>query len=448
MSDSTQKSALLEQLEENLVKLTLTIEAAPFEDALNRAYLKNRGKISLPGFRKGRAPRKMIEMQFGKEVFYEDALDFAFPDAFEAAIKEHGLDVVSAPSVDIEGGEDGGAIIYAEVYTKPVVEIEDYAGIEYTQPDVEVADEEVNAEIDREREKNSRIHSVTDRAAEDSDIVVIDFEGFVDDVAFPGGSAEKFELTLGSKSFIPGFEDQIIGKNIGDAFDVDVTFPEEYHAEELAGKPAVFKVVLHEIKHKEVPEADDSFAQEVSEFDTLDEYKADIKAKIAKRKADMADRDIENQLLKGLSERISLDVPKPMIDTESDRILRDFANRVQSQGMDFGRYMEMMGMDVNGLRAMYAEQAKQNVLSRLALEAIIKKEGLEASEEEYEQELDRLSEAYSIEKDKLVETIGEDEKEAIKEDVKAKKALDMIKAAAVAVEKKDEEEASEENDES
>jgi len=439
MSDSTQKSALIEHVEENLVKLTLNIEAAPFEDALNRAYLRNRDKISLPGFRKGRAPRKMIEMQFGKNVFYDDALDFVFPAAFEAAIKEHGLDVVSTPEVDIEEGENGGAIIYAQVYTKPVVEDVDYTGLEYTQSNIEVADEEVSSEVDREREKNHRMHFITDRAAQDGDIAVIDFEGFSDGVPFQGGAAENFELTLGSKSFIPGFEEQIIGKNIGDAFDVDVTFPEEYHAEELAGKPVIFKVALHEIKLKELPEADDSFAQEISEFDSLYEYKADIKAKIAKRKEEMANAEIENQLLKGLAERIASNVPKAMVDTETDRLLRDFANRVQSQGMDFSRYMEMMGMDVSRLRSMYADQAEQNVLSRLALEAIIKKEGLAASDDEYEQEIGRLSEVYSIEIDKLTETIGEDEKEAIKDDLKAKKALEMIKAAAVAVEKKEEE---------
>ncbi|MCL2574188.1 MAG: trigger factor [Defluviitaleaceae bacterium] len=430
MADST-KNTTLEQIEENLVKLTLSVEPTAFEDALNKAYLKNRGQINLPGFRKGRAPRKMIEMQFGKEVFYEDALDFAFPDVYEAALKEHDLDVVSAPSVDIKADENGGAIITAEVHTKPHVDAPDYKGITYVQPDVTITDEEVNAEIDRNREQNARITSVEGRAAQNGDIVNIDFEGFADDVPFAGGKAEGFELTLGSGSFIPGFEDQIIGKNMDDAFDVNVTFPEEYHAEDLAGKSAVFKVILHDIQHKEIPEADDDFAQEVSEFDTIDEFKADIKGKLEKAKIEEADRNIENQLLSGLAKKITPNLPQPMLDQEVDRIIRDFAGRVQSQGMNFGTYMQMMGMDVNGLRGMYAEQARENVLIRLALEAIVKSENIEANDEEYEQEITRLAELHRMERDTLADSVSEDEKDAIKQDIKAKKAIDMIKAVAI-----------------
>jgi len=448
MADSTKTAATLEQIEENLVKLTLHIEPAVFEKALQQSYLKNRGKIALPGFRKGRAPRKMIEMQFGKEVFYEDALDIVFPDAYDAALKEHDLDVVSAPEVDIDSVNDSGATLTVEVHTKPQIEAPDYTSLTYVQPDVSISDDEVNAEVDREREQNARIHSIDDRPAQDGDIVTIDFEGFTDDVPFPGGAAEGFELVLGSGSFIPGFEDQIIGKNLDDAFDVNVTFPEEYHAEDLAGKAAVFKVTLHEIQHKEVPEADDDFAQEISEFDTLAEYKEDIKSKISKRKAEEADRAIENRLLSKLAERVEPSIPQPMLDYEIDRIIRDMASRMQAQGMHIGQYMQMMGLDPAGMRDMYADNARENIKIRLALEAIVKKEGFDATDEEYDQELTRLAEQYHMERATLEESIGEDEAAAIKQDVKAKKAIDLIRAAAVEVEEEEEstEEGKEENE--
>jgi trigger factor len=433
MSESTKSVSTLEKIEENLVKLTLNIEPAAFEKALNQAYLKNRGKISLPGFRKGRAPRKMIEMQFGKEVFYEDALDFAFPDAYEAALKEHDLDVVSAPEVDIQRADDGSAIIVAEVHTKPHVEIEDYTGLTYTRPDIAATDEEINGEVDRNREQNARIHIIEDRPAADGDTVTIDFEGFTDGEPFPGGAAQDFRLVLGSGSFIPGFEDQIIGKNPDDAFDVNVTFPEEYHSEDLAGKDAVFKVILHEIQLKEIPEADDDFAQEVSEFDTLDEFKDDIKSKILEQKTADAERQIENQLVAGLAKRMDVNIPQPMLDQENQRLMRDFADRVQSQGMHFGQYLQMMGMDVNGLRDMYKDQAREHVLIRLGLEAIVKQEDIEVGDEEYDQELTRLAELHRMERAALEESIGEDEAEAIRQDLKSRKAIDLIRAAAVEV---------------
>ena len=434
MADTAKTASTLEQIEENLVKLTLNIEPALFEKALNQAYLKNRGKIALPGFRKGRAPRKMIEMQFGKEVFYEDALDIVFPDVYEAAIKEHNLDVVSAPEVDMEE-TDNSVIITAEVHTKPQITIEDYAGLTYVQPDITITDDEVNAEIDRNREANARLLSIEDRPAQDGDIVTIDFEGFTDGVPFSGGAAQGHELTLGSGTFIPGFEEQIIGKNLDDSFDVNVDFPEEYHALDLAGKPAVFKVTIHDIQHKEVPEADDDFAQEVSEFDTLEEFKADIKSKILEHKTADADRQIENQLVAGLAKRIEdTNIPQPMLDQENDRLMREFANRVQSQGMHFAQYMQMMGMDINGLREMYKDQAREHVLIRLALEAIVRQEGIETNDEEYDQELNRMAEQYRMERTTLEESINEDEADAIKMDLKSKKAIDLMKAAAVEVE--------------
>jgi len=448
MADSAKTASTLEQIEENLVKLTLNIEPALFEKALNQAYLKNRGKIALPGFRKGRAPRKMIEMQFGKEVFYEDALDIVFPDVYEAAIKEHNLDVVSAPEVDMEE-TDNSVIITAEVHTKPQITIEDYTGLTYVQPDITITDDEVNAEIDRNREANARLLSIEDRPAQDGDIVTIDFEGFTDGVPFSGGAAQGHELTLGSGTFIPGFEEQIIGKNLDDSFDVNVDFPEEYHAEDLAGKPAVFKVTIHDIQHKEIPEADDDFAQEVSEFDTLEEFKADIKSKILEHKTADADRQIENQLVAGLAKRIEdTNIPQPMLDQENDRLMREFANRVQSQGMPFAQYMQMMGMDINGLREMYKDQAREHVLIRLALEAIVRQEGIETNDEEYDQELDRMAEQYRMERTTLEESINEDEADAIKMDLKSKKAIDLMKAAAVEVEATEEDEEEGKDDES
>ena len=442
MTDSPQTIVPLEQVEENLVKLTLTIDPADFEKGLQHSYLKNRNKIMMPGFRKGRAPRKMIEVQYGKEFFYEDALDFVFPDAYKAAIKQHDLDVVSTPQADIDI-QDDKVLIHVEVYTRPLAEIDGYKGLKYIDPDREVTEEEVNAEFDREREKNSRITTIADRAAIDGDIAVIDFEGFIDDEPFAGGKGENFELTLGSNSFIDTFEAQIVGKSPGDAFDVNVTFPDEYHAEELAGQPAVFKVTLHEIKQKELPEADDDFAQEVSEFDTFAEYAASIRQNISDRKNESAEVDIENQLVKTLSEMIEVNIPAPMLDMETDRILRDFANRVQSQGFDFGRYMQMMNTDLNGMRGLYKEQARQTLMCRLAVEAVARKENVEVSDDDYNAELDRLAEMYGIERERLAETIGEDEKDGIIADLKVKKAVEIVRAAAVAGEA--EEVAEEEN---
>jgi len=427
MTDSPQTMVPLEQVEENLVKLTLTIDPADFEEGLQHSYLKNRNKITMPGFRKGRAPRKMIEVQYGKEFFYEDALDFVFPKAYQAAVKLHELDVVSSPEVDIDV-QDDKVLIYVEVHTRPLAEIDGYMGLKYTDPDRDVTDEEVKAEIDKEREKNARITTIEDRAAIDGDIAVIDFEGFIDDEPFAGGKGENFELTLGSGSFIDTFEEQIVGKSTGDEFDVNVTFPEEYHAEEFAGKPAIFKVKLHEIKHKELPAADNDFAQEVSEFDTYSEYEASISQGIADRKNEAAETAIENELVKTLSEMVQVNIPVPMLNHETDRMLRDFANRVQAQGLDFGRYMQMMNTDLAGMRDMHKEQARHNLLCRLAVEAVARKEGIEISDDEYSAEVDRMAALYGIER----EHFGDDEKDAIIADMKVKKAVAIVRAAAIA----------------
>ena len=448
MSDISQAIASIEHIGENLVKLTFDIEPTEFEKAMEHAYIKNKSKINLPGFRKGRAPRKMIEVQFGRDVFYDDAVDYIFGPIYQEAIKEHKLEVVSTPTVDIKE-KDGKTTIYAEVYTKPIVEIEDYKGISYTKQSIEVTQEEIDAEIEKQRQNNARIQNITEGAAESGDTVKIDFEGFIDGVAFDNGKAEGFELVLGSKSFIDTFEDQIVGKSIGDSFEVNVNFPEQYHALDLAGKPAMFKVNLHEITRKQLPEVNDDFAQEVSEFDTLQEYKESIGAEITKSKESNAQSNMEIELLDGLCERISVNIPKPMIDNEAGRLLRDFANRVQSQGVDFQEYMQMTGMDIDRLRAMFQNQANQNILNRLALEAVAKKEDIQISDEEYNQEIDRLSQAYKMEKEELLKALGEDEDEvnAIKDDMKVRKALDLVKAAAVVKEEeaKEEKEAKEES---
>jgi len=424
--------SVIERLENHQIKLTVTIDPARFEEGMQAAYLKNRGKIRIQGFRPGKAPRKLIEMTYGKDFLYEDAINHVFPDIYEAALEEHGLDVVSRPDIDIENVDENGAVLTVEVYVRPEYEIDSYSGIEYSPIPVIVEEEEITAEIERDREKNSRMTTIDNRPVQSGDIAVIDFEGFIDNVPFDGGKGENFELTIGSNSFIDTFEDQIIGHSIDDEFDVNVRFPDTYHAEHLAGVPAMFRVKVNGIKFKELPNADDDFAQEVSDFDTLGEYKDDIRARLAKRKQDHADADAENQILEALAQRIEMNIPEGMIQTETNRLMNEFANRLQSQGINFSQYLAMTGMDVERLSETYSIQAKTNVASRLALEAVERKEGITVSDEEYQAELTRIADIYKIEKDKVAETIGEHEQKMIRSDLAAKKAYDMVKAVAIA----------------
>jgi len=415
-----------EKVESNKFELSFTIDKESFEKAINAVYRKNVKNMNIPGFRRGKAPRNMIEKLYGKGVFYEDAINELLPDAYADAIKAAGIDPVSRPEFDIESVEDG-VTVKATVYVKPEVEIKDYLGIKANKYVAPVSDEEVDAEITRVRERNAREIEITDRAAQNGDKVIIDFDGYVDGVAFDGGKSEKYNLKLGSGQFIPGFEDQIVGHNIGDSFDVNVEFPTEYHAENLAGKPAVFKVVLHEIKFDELPELDDEFAKDVSEFDTLDAYKADVKAKIGERNEKQAENAFEEQLINALIERLEADIPEAMFENETENFVRDYDSRLRMQGLDLATYFKYTGLDLDTLRGQLRPQAERQVKTRLALEKIVELENITASDEEIEKEYENLVMAYGMEIEKIKATI---DSAAIAADLCVKKAVDLVKEKA------------------
>ena len=425
-------SLQVEMLEKGMAKLTIEVSADEFDKAVDKVYLKNRNKMNIQGFRRGKAPRKIIEKMYGAEVFFEDAANLVIPEAYEKEAMECDIDIVSQPKIDVEQIEKGKPFVFtATVAVKPEVTLGEYKGIKVEKSDVEVTDEEVNAEIDMAREQNARTLDVTDRAAQDKDIVTIDFEGFVDGVAFEGGKGTDYPLTLGSHSFIDTFEDQIVGKNIGDEFDVNVTFPEEYHVEDLKGKPAVFKVALKAIKAKELPELDDEFAQDVSEFDTVDEYKADVKANLLKRKEETAKNAKEDKVIETIIENATMEIPEPMIDTQVRQMADDFARRIQSQGLSLEQYFQFTGMDANKFMETLRPQALKKINSRLVLEAVVKAENIEVSEEEVDAEMNKLAEAYKMELDKVKELLGDREKEAIKMDLAVQKAVDFVTDAAI-----------------
>ncbi len=415
-----------------MAKLTIEVSAEEFEKALEKAYQKNKNKMNIQGFRKGKAPRSVIEKMYGAGVFYEDAANELMPDAYAEAAKESGLDIVSRPEIDVVQIEKGKSFIFtAEVAVKPEVELGQYKGVEVEKVSVEVTEEEINAEIDRAREQNSRMITVDDRAVADGDIANIDYEGFCDGVAFAGGKAEGYDLAIGSHSFIDTFEDQIIGKNIGDEFDVNVTFPTEYHAPELAGKPAVFKVKVNSIKVKELPELDDEFAAEVSEFDTLDEYKNDVKANLLSRKEREAKSVKEEAVIEKIIEGAKMDIPEPMIDMNVRQMADEFAQRIQSQGLSIEQYFQFTGMNANTFMENLKPQALKRIQSRLVLEAVVKAENIVASEEDVNKEIANMAEMYQMEIEKLNELIGEEEKKAMAEDVAVQKALDFVMENAV-----------------
>ena len=418
--------------ETNVVEIEFTADKATFDAAVDKAFKKNVKNINVPGFRKGKAPKHIIEKMYGKGVFYDEALNDIVPGAYEDAIKDQDFKIVSQPEFDIVSIDDDGVTFKAKFYVKPEVEIADYMGIPVTKTVREASEADVDAEVEQTRARNSRQVEITDRAAQDGDITVIDFEGFVDGVAFDGGKAEKHTLTLGSGSFIPGFEEQIVGKNIGEEFDVNVTFPEEYHAAELAGKPAVFKCKLHEIKFNELPELDDEFAKDVSEFDTLAEYKADVKAKIQERYNKTAEGEIEEQIIGALIEKLNAEIPQPMFDAETENFVRDFDNRLRMQGLDLKTYFQYTGLDLDALRKQMAPQAERQVKTRLALEKIVELEKIVPTDAEINEEYDRIAKAYNMELDKVKEMV---EAEMLVADVSVKKAVDLIKEKAVVTEK-------------
>ena len=413
----------------SLYELEIAVEKEVFEDAVNKVYRKQVKNINVPGFRKGKAPRSIIEKMYGKGVFYEDAVNDLLPAVYADAIKEADIkDIVAQPEFDIVSVDDNGLVLSAKIYVKPDVEIADYIGIEVEKTVEPVTDEEVDKEIETVRERNSREIEVTDRAAEMGDTAVLDYEGFADGVAFEGGKGENFSLKLGSGQFIPGFEEQIVGHKIGEEFDINVEFPKEYHSKELEGKPAVFKIKLHKLNKVELPELDDDFAKDVSEFDTFAEYKADLKAKIEKRHESHADAEVEEKLVDALIEKLNADIPEPMFVNETENFLRDYDNNLRMSGLDLKTYMQYTGRSLDDLRADFRPRAEKQVKARLALEKIAALENLVASEEDINAEYERIAGAYNIPVEQVKESI---DASAIAEDMKVKKAMDLVKEKAV-----------------
>ena len=438
-------SVQVEKLEKNMAKLTIEVSAEEFDAAIEQAYQKDKKKISLPGFRKGKAPRKMIEKMYGTGVFYEDAANIVIPKAYSEAAKECGEEIVSQPEISVTQIGSGQPFIFtAEVALKPAVTLGDYKGVEVEKTPVEVSEEEVDKEVDKERENNSRTIDVDDRAVEKGDMIKLNFEGFVDGTPFEGGKAEDYSLTIGSGSFIPGFEDQLIGAKIGEEVEVNVTFPEEYHAAELKGKPAVFKCTVNEIKVKELPEADDEFAKDVSEFDTLAEYKDDIRAKLLEKKTADAKREKQNKTVAKAVENATMEIPEAMITEQVRRMADDFARRLQSQGLSMDQYMQFTGLTMDALAQQMRPEALKRIQNSLVLEAIAKAENIEVSDEKVNEEIEKMAAAYKMEADKLKELIGDAEKEQMKSDLAIQAAVDMITDAAVEVEAAKEEEKTEE----
>lgn len=425
-------SLQVEKLEKNMAKLTIEVAAEEVEAALQDAYLKNRKQISVPGFRKGKVPRQMIEKMYGPAVFYDDAVNAMIQKAYPAETKDCDLEIVSRPSISVVQIEKGKPFIFtAEVAVKPEVTLGQYKGIEVEKADTAATDEEVNAEIEKEREANSRTITVEDRAVQDGDMTVIDFEGFVDGVAFEGGKGTDYPLTIGSGAFIPGFEEKLIGAEIGKEVDVDVTFPEEYHAEELAGKPAVFKCTVKEIKVKELPELDDDFAQDVSDFDTLEEYKADVRKNVEEKKAADAKAKKEDAVIEKIIEGAAMEIPDAMVEMQAERMVDDFAQRLQMQGLSMDQYLQFTGGNVEALLEQSKPQALKRIQSRLVLEAVAAAENLTASDEELDAELAKMAEQYKMEVEKLKEMFQEEDLQSVREDLAVQKAIDLVTDTAV-----------------
>ena len=433
-------SAKLIKKEGYTVEFEMTVPADKFEAAMQKSYIKNVKKINIPGFRKGKAPRKYIEKIYGEAVFYDDAINFAFPETYTEAVKELDLKVVDRPDVDIkEIGEGKDLELIVKVDVEPDVELGKYEGIEVTEVKYSVAKADVDAELERMRERNSRMITIEDRAVEKGDIAVIDFEGFVDGVAFDGGKGENHDLEIGSGAFIPGFEDQIIGAKTGDEIEVNVKFPEDYQAEELKGKDAMFKVKVNQIKFKELPELDDEFAKDVSEFDTLKDLTADIKKKFKEQNEKRAKAEMENEAVDALIKDMKADIPNGMIETRTESLIRDFEMRLYQQGMGLDMYMKYTGLTEDALKEQFKPQAENAVKSTLALEKIAELEKIEVSDKELDAKLEEMAKAYNMELDKIKEMLKEEDLENIKKDVKIEKAVDFVLSKAVKVEKKKEE---------
>ena len=425
-------SLQVEKMEKNMAKLTIEVSAEDLDKAMQNAYQKAKGRISIPGFRKGKAPRKMIEQMYGKGVFLEDAANALIPEHYSKALAECDLEIVSQPKIDVTQVELGKPFIFtAEVATKPEVTLGDYKGLEVPKSETEVTDEEVEAELKKEQEKNSRTITVEDRAAENGDTATIDFEGFVDGEAFEGGKGTDYPLTLGSNTFIPGFEEQLVGAKTGDHVEVKVTFPEEYQAKELAGKEAVFQCDVKKIEAKELPELDDDFAKDVSEFDTLAEYKEDVKKNLTEKKAEDARRAKEDAAVDKVIENAQMDIPEAMIETQTRQMLDDFARRMQSQGLSMEQYFQFTGQSVEKMMEDMKPQALKRIQTRLVLEKIAEVENIQPTEEEVNEEISKMAEMYKMEADKLKDLIGENEMEQMKKDMAVQKAVTLVADAAV-----------------
>ncbi|MDD6070176.1 MAG: trigger factor [Clostridiales bacterium] len=425
-------SLTVENLEKNMAKLTVSVAADEFVEAMKASYNKQKGKITVPGFRKGKVPQAYLEKMYGPEMFYEDAANTCMENSYPGALDECGLDVVSRPEIDVVQMEKGKDFIYtATVAVKPEVTLGDYKGIEVEKTEVEVTDEDVQAELLNVQKQNSRIIPVEDRAAKMDDEVTIDFEGFIDGEAFEGGKGENYQLTLGSHSFIDTFEDQIVGKNIGEEFDVNVTFPEDYQAADLAGKPAVFKCKLNGIKETELPELDDDFAADVSEFDTMDEYKADIKATLTAKKEKAAKNEKEGKVVDKIIENATMDIPEPMIETQKEQMMNEFAQQLSYQGLSIDQYFQFTGMTKEKFFETATPEAERRIKSRLVLEAIAKAENIEVSDDELNEELQKMADMYQMDIEQLTGLVGDAEKDAIKQDIAVQKAVDFVTDAAV-----------------
>lgn len=421
-----------EQIEKNLVKLTFEVSAEKFEEGMQKAYLKNMKKFNVPGFRKGKVPRKIVEKYYTEAVFYDDAINYVIPDAYEAAVKESELDVVAKPELDVEEIKKGQPVVFtALVTTRPEVKLGEYKGVTIEKIEHNVTDEDVAKELEGVQKKNARLISVEDRAVENGDIATIDFEGFVDGVAFEGGKGEEYDLEIGSGTFIPGFEEQLVGAAIGAEVDVNVTFPEEYHSEELAGKAAVFKVTVKALKMRELPELNDDFATEVSEFETLDEYKAELKKKLEARAENQTKAEMENAVVEKVIEGAEVEIPQAMIETQIDNMVYDFAQRLMYQGLNLDQYLQYTGMTKDSFRAQFAKDAEKRVRGSLIIDAIAADAGVTVGDEEFEMKLVDMAKQYNMEVDKLKENIGEAEAESMKKNMVAEKTVDMLVNNAV-----------------
>ena len=428
-------SVQIENLAKSMAKLTVEVSAEAFEKALQSAYMRQRKSITVPGFRKGKVPRAIIEKMYGAGIFYEDAANELLPSAYDDAAQESGLEITSRPEIDVTQIEKGKPFIFtATVALKPEVELGQYKGLEVLPADRTVTDEEVEAELKKEQEKNSRQVTVEDRGAEMGDTVTLDYEGRVDGELFEGGSAQNFDLKLGSHSFIPGFEEGLVGVRFDETRDVEVTFPEDYHAENLKGKPAVFTCTVHKVSATELPELDDEFAQDVSDFDTLEEYRADVRKKLEEKKAEQARQQIRDAALAKAAEKASMEIPDPMVDSYAENMVENYARRIEAQGMSFDQYLQMFGSTADTMKEQFKPQAVLQIRSSLVLEKVAETENVEVSDEEVDAEIAEMAKAYGLEADRMKELVSEDEKKNIRKDLASRKAMDIIADAAVETE--------------